>query len=436
MRAGMDVSLSRFPSRVLLVVGAVVCAGAIGQASIRIALAAHWAGSKDSSEWLRAARMEPGNADSWGQLGLFEEWDFERGNLQQAIFYFRRATRLNPHSDLFWMDLAGAYEVTGQSDQARRAYLEAIAAHPDSADVAWRYGSFLLRQGDTNGAAIQIRRALVAEPQLVASAVSQFSKAGAGLDTILGQVVPARVADYLALVHYFVAQQDDDSAVATWAKLASLHPRFPMAEALDLIDGLIVRYRIDDADRVWRQALVAAGIPSQPDNPGSLVFNGGFERDFLGGGFDWRQSPVDGAVFDIVSDIVHAGQRSARVTFDGTGNVDFHHLFQFVPVSPGRRYHFSAYMRTDAISGDSGLEFLIADSAEPDKPVAHTVALTGTHPWTELQADFTASPSMRCALIVLRRMPSSMMFANKIRGTVWVDDAELVPSPDERPSSR
>jgi hypothetical protein len=408
----------------------------MGWVSIRIAVAAHWAGSKDSRQWLRAAQIEPANASYWDQLGLFEEWDFEHGDLQQSIRYFRRAVQLNPHSDLYWMDLAGAYEVSGQPDEARRAYLQALAAHPDSADVAWRYGSFLLRQGDAGAAASQVRRALVAEPELVPSAVSQFSKSGAGIDFILGQVVPARVPDYLALVHYFAGQQDEDSAVATWAKLASLHPHFPITDALDFIDGLIERRRIEDAERVWREALEAAGISSQPDNPGSLMFNGGFERDFLGGGFDWRVFPADGAVLDIVSDVVHAGRRSARVTFDGTANVDYRNLLQYVPVSPGRSYHFIAYMRTDAISGDSGLGFVIADCAEPDKPVAQTESLTDTHPWTQLEADFTASPVMRCVIVVLRRPPSLMMFANKFRGTVWVDDAQLVPAPGGEPSKR
>ncbi|HEV2388244.1 MAG TPA: tetratricopeptide repeat protein [Candidatus Acidoferrales bacterium] len=432
----MDVSLPRLSSRVLLITGAVVCAGVIGLTSIRIAVAAHWAGSQDAVQWQRAAQLEPGNADLWGQLGLFEEWDFERGDLRQSIVDFRRATRLNPHSDRLWMDLAGAYEVSGQPDRARQAYQAALEAHPDSADVAWRYGSFLLRQGDTAAAAGQIRRALIDEPELVPSAVSQFVKAGAGLDVIFGQVVPARPAGYLELIRYFVSRQDLDAALATWARLDSLHAEIPLTRALDLIDRLIDGYRIDDAARIWRQALVAAGISSPPDTHGSLVFNGDFETNFLGGGFDWRQSPADGAAFDLVADVAHSGQRSARVSFDGTRNVDFQNLEQFVPVQPGGNYEFSAYMRTDGISTDSGLEFWIADSADPGKPIAQTPVMTGTHDWTRLQRHFTASRTMRCALIVLRRLPSSMMFDNKIRGTVWVDDVRLVEEPGAPASSQ
>jgi Tfp pilus assembly protein PilF len=122
-------------------------------------LAAHLADSKNPANWARAAQIESGDARYWNQMALYQEWDFEHGNVQQAIRYFQRAGRLNPHSPTIWADLASAYEVAGEPEQARRNYEKARAVAPVSAEVAWQYGSFLLRQGETQEAAVQIRKA-------------------------------------------------------------------------------------------------------------------------------------------------------------------------------------------------------------------------------------------------------------------------------------
>jgi hypothetical protein len=426
MRSAMDLSLGRLSTRILLIAGAVACAGALSYAAGRTWLAAHWAGTKNPADWARAARLEPGNARYWSQIGLYEQWDFSNGNLDQAIADFRRAVRLDPRSDGLWMALASAYEEAGRGSDARQAYARALAAHPVSAEVAWRYGSFLLRQGETNHAAEQVRRALIDKPDLATSAVSQFSKSGAALDLILDKVLPARSSDYLAAIDYFISQQNDDAALAAWEKLSGLGLKVRLKQTLDLVNHLIAHDRMDDAARVWRQALAASGHGSEYA-AGSLIFNGGFERNLVDGGFGWRQTPAPGTAFDLVSDVTHESAQSARVTFDGSGNVDYSNLFQYVPIQPGDRYRFSAYMRTDGITTDSGPRFLLL-SGSPGQAVAETPVMTGTHPWTEVQAEFTAGPEMHGVMVVLRRAPSDM-FANRIRGAVWVDGVRLETLP-------
>jgi hypothetical protein len=423
MRTGMDISLSRMVWRVVLVAAALACAGTMSVVAGRRWLAAHWAGSRHPADWQQALRLEPGNAGYWRKMGLYEEWDFEHGDIDRAIEDFRRTTEINPRSDQYWMDLASAYEAAGRIGEARGAYQKALEAHPASAAVAWRYGSFLLRRGEDAQAAEQIHRALVAEPELAASAVSQFWRAGVGINRILSAVLPARADEYLATIDYFVSLQEDDAALATWEKLAGLGKSFPLSKSYLLIRNLIHHNRIEDAARVWQQALTAAGRRGEAGS-GSLVFNGGFEKDLANGGFGWRQLPTPGAGIYLVTDVVHGGRRSARVTFDGSENVDFRHLQQSVAVIPGRKYRFSAYMRTDSITTDSGPRFQINDLSPPGAEVAQTAAMTGTHPWTKVEAEFTAGPQMHGVSIVLRRV-RSQMFANKIRGTAWVDDVRL-----------
>ena len=65
------------------------------------------------------------------------------------------------------MDLAVGYESIGKISLAREAFSRARAAYPASAQVAWIYGNFLLRQGDAAGGFAQIKYALQADSKLV-----------------------------------------------------------------------------------------------------------------------------------------------------------------------------------------------------------------------------------------------------------------------------
>jgi len=388
-------------------------------------MTAYLASTPDPSKWMRAVRLDPGNAQLWGRIGIRELRNSRRA---EAVRDLQRAAELDPYSGSLWAGLADAYEAGGQIEQARKAYETAQSARPVSAEIAWQFGSFLLRQGETKQAAQQIRRALVNKPQLVASAISQFSKAGVGLDQILERVLPANRKDYLAALNFFVSQQQYDAALGSWKKLAGLGPKVPLDDSLDLIGNLMALHRTEDAEQVWRQALSLAGLAGRAGTGGSLVFNGGFEGGLVNGGFGWRWLPTYGASLDLVGDVVHGGGQSARVTFDGTANADFGGLRQYVAIRPAQRYRFSAYMRTDRISTDSGPQFVIWSCADPVRLLAQTPAMTGTHPWTQVETTFTAGPNMQCADIVLRRAPSQM-FENKILGTVWVDDVRLLPAP-------
>lgn len=425
MRSGMDVSLSKLSARILLIAGAVACAGAIAWAAGRNWRAARWFATRNPADWSRAIRMEPGNADYWNRVGLYEEWDFLHGNIHRAIADFQRSTRIDPRSARYWMALAGAYEVAGETAQARRAYERAQAAHPVSAEVAWRFGSFLLRHGDWSQAALKIHRALLDEPKLTGSAVSQFLNAGAGIHMILDHVLPARRKVYLAAISYLLAQNQDDAAFACWQKLDHSGQGVNLPESLPLVDHLLDGNNSALAARAWHEALAASGHPDAPGD--DLIFNGGFQHRFLQGGFAWRQTPAPATAFDRVADVTHNSTEAARVVFDGTANVDYANLRQFVPVAPGARYRFSAFMRTDSISSVSGPQFLLRTCDAPSKVVAQTPGMTGTHPWTRVQAEFTAGPAEHCVKVILRRKPSP--FGSNIRGAVWVDQVRLKQLP-------
>jgi tetratricopeptide (TPR) repeat protein len=387
-------------------------------------LATHWAASPRPEDWFRAANLEPGNAEYWHRLGLFEQWDMERDGVQQAVRYYQKAAEVNPRSAIYWMDLAGAYEMLGEASRAGEAYEQAKLDHPVSPEVAWRYGSFLLRQADTSKAFAEFRVALMRDPKLETSAVAQSWKAGASASQILNEILPAQSQDYLVALDFFLSQRQDAAALLIWSRLLDLKQPFEIQQAVPLVNQLIAQDRTDEARRVWQQALTATHWAVDASGAPSVLFNGGFEHDLVNGGFDWQEMPVEGVSFDIDAGVAHSGARSLRINFDGSVNLDFSHLLQWVAVQPHSRYRFAAYFRTEGISTDSGVRFLVYDPHHSTMPQTLTADLTGTHPWSVVDAELTTGPETRVLAIVLRRVPSRK-FDNKLQGTAWVDDVSL-----------
>jgi tetratricopeptide (TPR) repeat protein len=414
--------------RWLIFVGIALGAGTLASSAARHELAAHWAASSNPEIWLRAAQSEPANAKLWYQLGRYRQLDFQRSDLPLAISYYQRATLINPRSSSYWMDLASAYETTGNVSQAEQAFREARRLYPISAEAAWRLGNFLLRQGRVAEAFQQIHDAVVVDPKLTALAISRCWRSTQDIGQILKTVLPDASDHNWRAIQFFVQSREPVPAMAVWKRIVAHGPSFPASEAFSLLDMLMETGHAGDARTVWTQALSAARIPANADSTRSLIWNGGFEQDLLDGGFDWRVSPAEGAKMGWDEQMVHSGRRSLRIDFDGTANVDFQNIRQYLPVQPSTRYRFTAFLHTEDLSTDSGMRFEIRDISRPGNPARFTPNVVGTQPWAEEVAEFVSGPDTELLEVVLRRTRSEK-FGNKIRGTAWVDDVALVSLP-------
>lgn len=390
---------------------------------VRHGIAEYWTGSSDPDQWLRAAELEPSNPDNWYHLGRYRFLDSGNGDLRLAISYYKRAVAIDPGSALYWSELAQSYESIGDLRSAEQAHLRAQQDYPISAEVAWEYGNFLLRQNRVPEAFRQIQRALSADPKLTTLALSRCWRSTQDIDQILKFALPANADVYWGALDFFIGSREPVPAMAVWKQLASNRPSFPLPKAFPLLDLLLESNDADDAQIVWRQAISSTAIMAQPASTGTLIWDGGFEQNLLNGGFAWRYQPVEGADIELDEETVHSGRRSLRVDFDGTANVDFKNIWQYVAVEPNTRYRFGAYIRAQELSTDSGIRFEIDQNGI--LPLL-TPNIIGTQPWTLNDIEFSTGPETRVLRVVLRRTPSDR-FGNKIRGTAWVDDISLTP---------
>ncbi|MFI5094097.1 MAG: tetratricopeptide repeat protein [Candidatus Acidiferrum sp.] len=427
----MILRLSSPAARGLLVLFAMVLAAGLSYSGIRNALAVHDAGLNTPQGYERATHLEPDNASNWYLLGRYWQYNLEDPDMKRAIHDYQTALSFDPHSADTWLDLGAAYESEGKIEDARNAFLQAQHDYPSSPDVSWRYGNFLLRQGALDAAFAQIKQAVEVDPKRGAAAFALCMRVDPDVNAALHRVLPRSQAAYLSVISGLTEQRQTDQALVVWSRLAALRPQFPVPEAFPLLEALIQKRQMTDAQRVWDQALAIAGVSRPPDPPGSLVWDGGFESNVKGGGFTWRYpSFVSGAQINLDGKEKHSGKRSLRLTFNGLQNINFADVCQYILVQPSTSYRFSAWVRTRSLSTDQGVRFGLHSISDSVNSIAWTGDVRGTQPWTQVNLSWTSGQDVQELQLCASRLPSAE-FDSKIFGSAWIDDVALVPESAE-----
>jgi tetratricopeptide (TPR) repeat protein len=412
--------------RVALAVSVVISAVLIFQAG-EIWLASRRLDSEKLTLMERGAALLPGDGSAWDRLGRLRQWDFIDSDLPGAIEDYQKAVRADPRSAHFWMDLASAYEASGDGARAREAYRQAKSVYPASAEVAFHYGNFLLREQQYPEAFREFHEAARSDPTLLPLVISRTWRSSEDVDELLNSVLPANADAYLQTLDFFASIHEAQPALVVWGRLLSLGEPFPLPRVFPFFEELIREDRADDARRAWREALAAAGLPHDDPSNNNLVWNGNFARDFGNGGLDWRWTPQMGVSIEVDFEPAPNGSHAIRMDFGGGSNLSLDAPSEYVPVDPKRAYHFHAYMRTEAITTESGPRFSVIDPNHTGVLNVLTDNFTGSHPWTPVDADFITGPSTHFLLVRLFRDPSRL-FENKLEGTVWIADVSLIAS--------
>ena len=303
--------------------------------AIRIWVADYRVHSNRIDQMERGAALEPENAAAWDRLGRAKETDFVNPDPAGAVGDFKKAVARVPLSAAYWMDLARAYESTGNIPLAREAFNRARAVYPASAQVAWSYGNFLLRQGDDDAGLCPINHAVQADPSLAMPAVSQAWHKTQDANVLLNQVLPATQDAYFQAIDFMAANGQPAGALVIWERLLTLGKPIELrSDQFPLLEFLIQSDRAEDASRVWREALAAAGLPHNEPANQSLIWNGDFARDFLNGGLDWRWSFPFGTSIGFDTPPPSSGGRSLRLDFSGGANLDLRNLANSFRSSP------------------------------------------------------------------------------------------------------
>jgi hypothetical protein len=257
---------------------------------------------------------------------------------------------------------------------------------------------------------------------------------------ILQEMLPRTAPLLLDYLNFQVESNRMEAAAQTWATWLKLDSPFDPARTFPYLDALIQHQNVDHLSEAWSalSTRFPQEIGARQSEP-NLIINGNFNFAPLNGGLDWRILPVPGATATVDASTPFDGSKSLRINFDGTQNLEYAHVLQYVPVTPNTAYKFSAYMRAQGITTDSGLRFVLQDAYEPAElidvsgkaanPARFSISTengTGTYDWSPHELEFKTPGNTRLLIVRLAR-PVSRKFDNKLEGTVWIAHVTLLP---------
>jgi len=351
-----------------------------------------------------------------------------------AIRLYQSAVRLSPFDAGYIADLAQANDWAGHTDVALPLFQRAQQLFPNSPEINWKLANFYIRSANTADALPPLKKILSSNIIEKNQIFALSDRAGINSETIVDKLLTRNIPSFFAYLNFETQRGNFSAAQETWSRLLSLNSPFEPKEAFPFLDALIRSHELDSASQVW-SSLVSRfpdRIPS-PASANNLITNGSLQADILDGAFDWRVFPVSGVAVNQDPTGPSADARSLRVEFDGTQNLYYGSVLQFVPAQPRTKYTFSAFTRSQAITTDTGVGIQISDAYDPNKILGSTEPLIGTTPWSEQSFSFETPHETRLLIVRIVRLPSQK-FDNKIAGAFWLSRVLLTsraaqPSP-------
>lgn len=407
------------PLRKLLFAGVCLAATALYLSwTVRPYLGTRAGGALDRSGSLKRIAWEPGNAEHRAQLGRYYLFVAQDG--AAAAQEYRAATALNPHLAQYWLELANAYQLTGDAGAQKNAVERALEADPNTPVVAWEAANYFLLQGETERALQEFRIVLAADPYKVRPALELCWRVTHDAGAMVRLLPPDPVV-YFNFVQLLAAHNEGAAAAGVWQQMIALGKPLDPKLAFPYFEYLLAQHEVQRAQRAWKE-LATITKSLAPYVPGeNLLVNGGFKEEILNGGFDWRYRSQPGVTIAIDTAEFHGGSRSLSLSFEGeaTGEAG---LWQLVPVEPNTHYEFTGFAKAEGILSASGPRLAILDGYTGAPLLQTDEVLGSTSVWQEIRGQFQTHSDTTLVAVKIVRLRGE----TKIRGKLWLDDLSLV----------
>jgi Tetratricopeptide repeat len=374
-----------------------------------------------------AIKWDPGNPEYYDALATLTHLYSSGGNSAEVVRLSEKAVQLSPYNALYWADLGAAYEWAGRCNDALRAFTRARALFPNSPEINWKAANFYVRTKRTSEALAALQKVLLEDSARERQVFVLAANSTSDNQEILDQMLPQRAPIILDYLNFQIEAGRMEAADQTWSTLLQSKLPFELAQSFPYLDALIQHRAVDQLTEVW--AALCLRFPQEVCARGSrpnLITNGDFAFPLLNGGLDWRVIPVEGAAVNEDASIGVPGSKSLRIDFDGTQNLDYAHILQYVPVTPNTIYAFSGFMRAQGITTDTGTRFEVLDAYNPSKLFLSTENVIGSSDWSVYQLEFKTGPDTRLLVVKVAR-PISHKFDNHLAGTAWIARVALLP---------
>jgi hypothetical protein len=230
-------------------------------------------------------------------------------------------------------------------------------------------------------------------------------------DQAISLLAPANRPAYL---EWLIQWEKVAAAQTVWAAIAA---GGGVTDALleNYVHFLVSQKRMVTATALWQQHAGKFGMT-----------NPNFEKEISGKGFGWRMhvSKEEKAwqgrrVFGQS----HQGAHALQISFYGRENLDWHPIYQVVPVTPEKPHQLTFWWKSKGITTDQG-PFVEIYGYDADGLYQKSPMVLGSRDWSQEKVTFTPPANCHAVIVQLCRN-ESLRFDNKIRGVLWVDDFSI-----------
>lgn len=368
-----------------------------------------------------AADLGPDDPQAHYAAAVLYEKTFVTEDLQKALTEFETATALSPNNYLLWLSLGRARERNGDPAGAESALRKALELAPNYSRIQWTLGNVLLRQGKTDEAFAEIRKAVAGDQDYTNAAAAMAWQVLDGNMTQVRNAIGDSARLNAALAILLAEQKRFDESFEIWNALPAEEKETTLKDSGDTLFRKFV-----EAGSYRLASLVMAQIrgPTNTDELVGEISNGGFESPVKtqnAGIFEWRIAegltprvgPTDGQK--------RSGTYSLLMSF-GQDSKDFRQVSHIVAVEPGRNYELEVFYRSD-LKTTAAIKWEIADAAN-GKLIAATNAVVTTTDWIPIRAMFLVPENIDGIVIRLVREDCSRVNCT-ISGNLWFDDFTL-----------
>lgn len=375
----------------------------------------------NQDQLLQAAQIDLDNPDPFYRLSVLHRWDLRYMDLKKSKDYLQQAIKRTPLQQDYWLHLATLFQNMDQKEESELALEKALIVFPTGYRGRWMAGNLLLQQGAYQKALRHFSYLLAHYPDESRSIYDLWEAVAKDSDFILEKLIPKDYPSLHQYLTYLYEEREKDKARKVWNRIESLGYQPDQKDTARYVEFLITQGEVKEAFQVWRTKAAAEGIPLPTD--GNLINNPGFEAEkSLGGGFDWTINQTPGAVVSIDHSVAFEGKRSLKIRFNGSEDVEFHHVHQWIPWSPHTDYQLKVNMKTEGVTTRSGPKMEVSGIDSVLYGVSES--LTGDNDWKELRIAFRTPGQSQGGLLRVRRQKTKNS-DRFISGTIWIDDVRL-----------
>ena len=215
------------------------------------------------------------------------------------------------------------------------------------------------------------------------------------------------------LFKHAIAKKLPEKGLYLWNIIQNQEIVLQEKSILSFLNMLLQKKEIKAAGDIWRAYF----------NSETILFNQNFSKPLLKQGFGWRIGKDKAFVLRQERDIQDNKAGVLHYRFKGWDNLNFHHLYQIVPIDGGQMYEFTGEYKTKNLTTDQR-PFIDVHGYNCKTPYIKSEMVEANEDWKNTKFVFGVSDECDAVVVRMRRVESRQI-DNKLSGQLWLRNFQI-----------